>query len=182
LEGNPEPDRWAAAADAAGQIADPWLVAYARWREGEAALELRGAKPRAAEVLAQSRATADALGAAPLVRELDALGRRARVDLTPTSPPASSPVLSEAQRFGLTTRELEVLALVTEGRTNRQIADELFITEKTAGHHVSNVLGKLSVASRVEAAAVAHRLGLLQESETQAVAADKGSARSGGAG
>jgi DNA-binding NarL/FixJ family response regulator len=67
-------------------------------------------------------------------------------------------------RLGLTTREQEVLALVAEGRTNRQIADELFITEKTAGHHVSNVLGKLGAASRVEAAAMAHRAGWLDQS------------------
>ena len=62
--------------------------------------------------------------------------------------------------FGLTRREREVLALVAQGRTNRQIADELFISENTAGVHVSNILGKLEVASRTEAAAVAVRLDL----------------------
>jgi DNA-binding NarL/FixJ family response regulator len=61
---------------------------------------------------------------------------------------------------GLTRREHEVLALVAQGRTNRQIADELFISENTAGVHVSNILGKLNVASRTEAAAVAVRLDL----------------------
>jgi DNA-binding NarL/FixJ family response regulator len=63
--------------------------------------------------------------------------------------------------LGLSERELEVLALVARGRTNRQIADELFITEKTAGHHVSNILAKLDVANRLEAAAIAHRAGLI---------------------
>ena len=53
-----------------------------------------------------------------------------------------------------------MLALVALGRTNRQIADELFISENTAGVHVSNILGKLGVASRTEAAAVAVRLDL----------------------
>ena len=62
--------------------------------------------------------------------------------------------------LGLSERELDVLALVAEGRTNRQIATELFITEKTAGHHVSNVLSKLGAASRTEAAAIAHRAGV----------------------
>jgi DNA-binding NarL/FixJ family response regulator len=53
-----------------------------------------------------------------------------------------------------------VLALVSVGRTNRQIASELFISESTAGVHVSNILGKLGVANRVEAAAIAFRLEL----------------------
>jgi DNA-binding CsgD family transcriptional regulator len=63
--------------------------------------------------------------------------------------------------LGLTPREREVLALVADGRTNRQIAEALFISAKTASVHVSNILAKLGVGSRVEAAAVAHRLGLL---------------------
>ena len=54
-----------------------------------------------------------------------------------------------------------MLALVAEGRSNRQVADALFISAKTASVHVSNILAKLGVASRVEAAAVVHRLGLL---------------------
>jgi DNA-binding NarL/FixJ family response regulator len=62
--------------------------------------------------------------------------------------------------FGLTTREREVLALVAEGYTNRRIADTLFISESTAGVHVSHILGKLGVETRTEAAAIAVRLGL----------------------
>ena len=65
-----------------------------------------------------------------------------------------------AQRLGLTTREVEVLTLVTAGRTNRQIGDELFVSAKTASVHVSNILRKLGVNSRVDAAAVAQRLGI----------------------
>ena len=61
--------------------------------------------------------------------------------------------------FGLTARESEILRLVAGGWTNQQIADALFITRKTASVHVSNILGKLGVESRVEAAAMAHRLG-----------------------
>jgi DNA-binding NarL/FixJ family response regulator len=63
--------------------------------------------------------------------------------------------------FGLTARELEVLRLVAVGRSNQQIAAELFISPKTASVHVSNILGKLGVTSRVEAAAAVHRLHLL---------------------
>ena len=70
----------------------------------------------------------------------------------------SSP--TPADPFGLTAREREVLALVAEGYTNRRIADELFISESTAGVHVSHILGKLGVESRTEAATIAVRLGL----------------------
>jgi DNA-binding CsgD family transcriptional regulator len=65
----------------------------------------------------------------------------------------------------LTAREQEILALVSSGLTNRQIGDRLFITEKTASHHVSNVLAKLGVRGRVEAAAEAARLGITSPSE-----------------
>ena len=62
--------------------------------------------------------------------------------------------------FGLSRREHEVLALISEGRTNREIGERLFISQKTVGVHVGNILGKLGVSGRVEAAAVAIRLGL----------------------
>jgi DNA-binding CsgD family transcriptional regulator/tetratricopeptide (TPR) repeat protein len=62
--------------------------------------------------------------------------------------------------FGLSRRELEVLALIAQGRTNREIGDRLFISQKTVGVHVGNILAKLGVSGRVEAAAVAIRLGL----------------------
>jgi DNA-binding CsgD family transcriptional regulator len=74
-------------------------------------------------------------------------------------------VVDDAARLGLTPREREVLALVALGRTNRQIAEELFITENTAGVHVSNILGKLDVTGRGEAAAIAYRLGLLETAQ-----------------
>ena len=93
-------------------------------------------------------------------------------------PPAASPPMAEAQStgsaggrvaggpagdsFGLSKRELEVLALISQGRTNREIGDRLFISQKTVGVHVGNILSKLSVSGRVEAAAVAIRLGLTE--------------------
>ena len=64
-------------------------------------------------------------------------------------------------RRGERARQREVLALVSEGYTNRRIAERLFISESTAGVHVSNILGKLGVASRTEAATIAARLGLV---------------------
>ncbi len=65
--------------------------------------------------------------------------------------------------FGLSRREHEVLALISEGRTNREIGERLFISQKTVGVHVGNILAKLGVSGRVEAAAVAIRLGLAGE-------------------
>ena len=66
-----------------------------------------------------------------------------------------------AEQAGLTAREREVLELLSEGRTNRQIGETLFIATKTASVHVSNILAKLQVANRGEAAATARRLGLV---------------------
>ena len=66
----------------------------------------------------------------------------------------------------LSGRELEVLALVAEGLTNREIGTRLYISEKTVGVHVGRVLSKLDVSGRVEAAAVAIRLGLTTSEPT----------------
>jgi DNA-binding NarL/FixJ family response regulator len=74
--------------------------------------------------------------------------------------PAGRDNLTQRERLGLTAREFEVLRLVAAGRSNPEIASELFISTKTASVHVSNILGRLGVASRGEAAATAHRLRL----------------------
>jgi DNA-binding NarL/FixJ family response regulator len=103
------------------------------------------------------------VGAVLIGDDVAALARRARIDLsepqTGAAPPAE-PDDSPATRLGLTPRELEVLLLVAEGRTNKAIGETLFMSEKTASVHVSRILAKLGVSGRVEAAAVAHRLGL----------------------
>lgn len=114
-------------------------------------------RDRAVELLRQAGAVAEHLGARPLAEAVDRLARRARISLTgaPPAPPADP-----AGALGLTSRERDVLRLVAAGRTNRQIAEELFISPKTASVHVSNILGKLGVAGRGEAAALAHRLQL----------------------
>jgi DNA-binding NarL/FixJ family response regulator len=117
-------------------------------------------RPRtsAATALRRAAALTGRLGARPLDTEVKALARRARLDLGPPAAAAGPP--TPAQQLGLTPREVEVLALVAAGRSNRQIAQALFISPKTVGVHVSNILAKLGAAGRVEAAAVAHRLGL----------------------
>ena len=73
---------------------------------------------------------------------------------------AVSSAATESDAFGLSPRERDVLALIAKGRTNREIGTELFISERTVGVHVGRVLAKLAVSGRVEAAAVAIRLGL----------------------
>ncbi len=119
----------------------------------------------AGAALARAWTLASGLGARLLVAEIDALARRARIELAPPpgrgqpGSPAREPA-TVADELGLTPREREVLALVADGRTNRQIAEALFISGKTASMHVSNILAKLGVANRGEAAAVAHRLRL----------------------
>ena len=95
------------------------------------------------------------MGAAPLLEDVRALARRARVQIGEGE--ASRPDRGST-RSGFTQREREVLDLLAEGRSNGQIAAELFITRKTASVHVSNILGKLGVASRGEATAMVHRL------------------------
>ena len=73
-----------------------------------------------------------------------------------------APTARRPDTFGLSGREREVLVLVAQGRTNREIGERLFISQKTVGVHVGNILAKLEVSGRVEAAAVAIRLGLTE--------------------
>jgi DNA-binding NarL/FixJ family response regulator len=118
-----------------------------------------GDRDTAATALRRAAEVTGRLGARLLDGEVNALARRARLQLDPpTTPTAEAPTPTD--QLGLTPREAEVLGLVAAGRSNRQIAQALFISPKTASVHVSNILAKLGVATRVEAAAVAHRLGL----------------------
>jgi DNA-binding CsgD family transcriptional regulator/tetratricopeptide (TPR) repeat protein len=156
--------RWAEAAGRWRARENPYLVAYALWRAAEASL-VDGDRTAAAEALAEAYRTATGLGARPLGAAIEALAARARLDLAVddrTATPAGARTAAE-DPFGLTRRERDVLPLLVKGRTNRQIAQELFISENTAGVHVSNILGKLGVATRTEAAGIAARLGLDDE-------------------
>jgi DNA-binding CsgD family transcriptional regulator len=166
VTGPSDPEPWAASAWAWEAVGFPWPAAYARWRQGEALLTGGAPRPEAAEVLATAWTLAQRLDAKLLAVELDALARRARIELRAPSgeaaadgPPAQAAATVD-DALGLTPREREVLALLADGRTNRQIAETLFISGKTASVHVSNILAKLGVANRGEAAAVAHRLRL----------------------
>ncbi|GIE76123.1 hypothetical protein Aph02nite_20730 [Actinoplanes philippinensis] len=95
---------------------------------------------------------ASALGARPLCDAVEVLARRLGIRKS---------ALPTANTELLTAREREVLRLVAEGHSNGRIAERLFISPKTASVHVSRIIAKLEVTNRVEAAAVAHRLGYL---------------------
>jgi ATP/maltotriose-dependent transcriptional regulator MalT len=162
LDGHADPDRWAAAAVAWDQLAQPYPAAYARWHQAEALLTRHGSRTEATTALRSAYQTTTRLGAVPLRREVEGLARRARIDLTEPAAAEATPA-RPVDPYGLTPREREVLVLLAEGRTNPQIAQALFISPRTAGIHVSNILAKLGVASRGEAAAIAHRGGFLDQ-------------------
>lgn len=155
---------WREATRAWDEVGDPFLSAYARWRLAEASLVAGGDRSEARESLRAALATADGLGAAPLAGEIERLARRARLTGLSVGPvgqaSARSAGQAEALRMGLSQRETEVLELLAEGLSDREIGERLFITTKTTGHHVSHILTKLGVERRGEAAAVAFRIGL----------------------
>ncbi|MEU8778990.1 AAA family ATPase [Streptomyces sp. NPDC048606] len=164
---------WTSVEAAVRPLDRPYLLARARHRLAEALLAAGGDRDAAARLLRDAHATADRLGARRLREDLALLAQRARIPLVPEADRADAPAAESdpAESLGLTGREREVLCLVAAGSTNRQIAEELFISPKTASVHVSNILAKLGVAGRGEAAALAHRLRLFVPLPPQAAAA-----------
>ncbi|MGI8777186.1 MAG: helix-turn-helix transcriptional regulator [Acidimicrobiales bacterium] len=159
VEGVSAPEAWTAAAVCLDGLGQPYPAAYARMREAEALLSRRARSPRAADALRAAYRMASDLGAAPFQRLIEELAARARISLDPTEAEKAVPLALDADALGdLTRREREVLTLVAEGRSNREVAEVLFISEKTASVHVSHILAKLGVQSRVQASAVVHRL------------------------
>ena len=157
LLGEPDPHAWAGAAQAWRDAGDPWLAALAGMHLAETAAAT-GRAADAADALREAHQTAVALGAAGLAERIEAVAKRTRISIE--APVPASLDADAVQRLGLTGREAEVLELVAAGLTNREIGERLFVSEKTASVHVSNILRKLGVASRVEAAAVAQRAGI----------------------
>jgi len=153
--GDNDPQGWQAVL---GEFGPDYVYEFARaqWRLAEA-LAGAGRRDEAAEQWRRAARTADQLKATPLRKALDDLARRARIGTAPEQARDSAVFAS------LTSREREVLRLIAAGRSNREIASVLFIAPKTASVHVSNILGKLGVASRTEAAAIAHREGLISQ-------------------
>jgi len=192
LRGVDDPASWSAAADLWRAIEQPYDVARARFHEAEAILAgapSRGARrdgrADARAPLLESVSIAVELGAVPLLRAIVDLAERARIELPgaavelatsrPAPPPEEArapvarpsgqrgPATAAPSTFGLSPREQGVLAEIVAGRTNREIGERLFISEKTVGVHVGNILAKLGVGGRVEAATVALRLGLVDD-------------------
>jgi DNA-binding CsgD family transcriptional regulator len=186
LSGRPDPDRWAEAAEAWERVGRPYPAAYARWREADATARSSHRTDRRLAVARHAYEVAVRLGATAIVNEVTELARWYRLDLTTAEPepvptggsaesasstgPAESAESAETaageqtaaaiEQIGLTPRELEVLAGLAAGQTNRELAETLYISVKTASVHVSNILRKLDVDGRAEAARVAYRLGL----------------------
>jgi DNA-binding CsgD family transcriptional regulator len=169
VQGRSAPEVWAGCAALWEALDHPYPAAYAKWRESQALLSQRTRSARATELIRAAHQVAVRLGADPFRLRIEDLAQRARVSIEEATPPAVSvrahdPVINlgedagGAALFPLTARELEVLSLLAEGQTNREIATRLFISEKTASVHVSHILSKLGVRSRVQASVLVHQL------------------------
>jgi DNA-binding CsgD family transcriptional regulator len=149
LRGEDSPALWEAAVDAASGFA--YAASIARWRWASALLTA-GSRDEAAAQLLLAHGKAVELGARPLQTALAALARRGRIAL---------PGLVIAPETDLTPRELAVLELVATGMTNKQVGDQLYISQKTASVHLSRAMAKLGAANRTEVVSIAHDRGLL---------------------
>ena len=136
--------RWSDAADA-------WRAIGCPYEEARALADGDEAAQRAA------LAILDRLGAKPLAERIRRQLRQAGV----RSVPRGAATATRSNEAGLTARELEVLALVADGRRNAEIAARLSRSARTVEHHVESILAKLEVGSRAEAVEAARRLGLL---------------------
>ena len=176
--GNSDPEAFHDAARELDGLGRHLRAVYARIREAEARLSLgRTDRTAAARLLAQAHAEAVVADARPLVTMAGDIARRARVELAPLATVTDGPVAevdpvtgdgarrAAVRAYGLTERETEILSLLAAGLTNRQIGEQLYISPKTAGVHVSNLLGKLGVSGRVQAATLAHHLGIRAEDD-----------------
>jgi DNA-binding CsgD family transcriptional regulator len=147
---------WADLADTWHAIGQPYPTAVAQYRHADALLRQHGNRDQARRSAAAALEVAEELGAAPLAGEIRQLAQRGRLDLTPPQPHPDT----ARDLLDITAREAEVLSLLSAGRTNREIARALYMSEKTASVHVSHLLRKLGATNRLEAAAIAQRLDL----------------------
>ena len=189
MRGKNKPETWAALADAWSKVPVPYQVAKARLWEAEASLPTRARRDQARKALTAAWKIASGLPARPLLGALRDVAGRSRIALPdqavvaiPIQPERglvavgpgpvhgvsdlaariSGPAPAES-RFGLSPRENAVLLVLTEGRTNREIAERLFISERTVAVHVRRILSKMGVSGRTEAAGLAIRLGLIPD-------------------
>ncbi|WP_219464953.1 helix-turn-helix transcriptional regulator, partial [Nonomuraea rhizosphaerae] len=134
-------------------LGSPYYAARAHVRAAEAALR-DGDRATAKTHLAKAHEGATGLGARPMLEEIAWFGRQTG----PRPPDERADGRGDLRQMGLTNRESDVLGLLAAGRSNRQIGEALGITTKTVSTHVSNLLAKLGVASRGEAAAALYRM------------------------
>jgi DNA-binding CsgD family transcriptional regulator len=159
LRGESNVRQWEEAATAWDMLERPLRAAYARWRWAEALLAKPNGRASAASVL--RAAARDAAQHVPLSTAIRDLARRARIDLNESAESVERDEPAEPTgALGLTDRELAVLRLLGEGKTNTEIGAALFISRSTASVHVTNILRKLGVTSRVQAATIAGTAGL----------------------
>jgi DNA-binding CsgD family transcriptional regulator len=161
LEGRPNPDAWAAAAAAWADVGVPYPRGYALMRQGQSLLAERGDRSRAAAAIREGMSIAAGLGARPLLERLEDLAGRLGVAAgseAATSTPESGP----GRRYDLTRREREILDLLAAGRSDGEIAADLFISKKTVSVHINNIKGKLGAESRVGIIRASAALGLIQ--------------------
>jgi DNA-binding CsgD family transcriptional regulator len=158
MAGASDPEAWGHAAKTWAGLSCPHRAGYAWWRQAQARLDAGQPAAEAAAALRAAAAAAD--GHAPLQAQVRLLAERARIPLQ-HQPQAAASQTTAPERYGLTGRELAVLRLLAAGRSNAQIGAELYISPSTASVHVTSILRKLGVSSRVQAAALAERAGLL---------------------
>lgn len=148
-------DTWESVARSWAGLSQPFPQAYALMQAGAAAMNA-GKRAIGAHNFRRALHLAQSIRAQPLSHQIEAIAAKARIDLRD----GESGYVPRAP-FGLTDREFEVLRLIANGQSNREIAKNLFISPKTASVHVSNILSKLSVPNRGAAAAIAHRLRII---------------------
>jgi ATP/maltotriose-dependent transcriptional regulator MalT len=163
LRAERDPEPWNGAAQRFRAIGIVYAAGYAELRAAEALALARARPAEIAAPLKAAHAVALEVGAGPFLEDVLALARRAGISLRAHEEEDEAAAVAE---LGLSDRELEVLRLLAEGRTNRQIGEQLFITAKTASVHVSHILTKLGVSNRAEAGAAAHRMGLAGPART----------------
>ncbi len=148
---------WREAVAACAEAGLGWEQQVSSWRLASALIESGASGGEAAALLRGVHDYAVQQGATPLQTRVEELAASARISLTSPRVPASDAV--PAAFTGLTARETEVLAHLVANRTNAEIAEALFISEKTVSVHVSNLLRKTDTGSRREVAALARRVG-----------------------
>ncbi|MET0425090.1 MAG: AAA family ATPase [Actinoplanes sp.] len=152
-----DPEPWARAAAAWDRRNQPYPAAYSRLRQAEAALTRKVRRAGSTAALRQAYAQAIAMGARPFAAEIVSVAQRFRVTLADDMPtmPLAPPEPDPGDELGvLTPRERQVLAALAEGLTNREIGEQLFISERTVGVHVGHIFDKLQVRTRVQASRV----------------------------